>query len=583
MTSFRTLTHDQLYLALLTKEKIKPLSRWEGNFSKKQIRALKYFGLKTRLVRRFPANRKAVYEVIFSLNPEYLLEYLNAFQDTKLENTRQNIIREGTLFGYPECCVKNFADNGYTKNQLTIEEQKILFHWACPGCKITPLLLPEYQRIYKQASDLCKTPHYYSKKVMAAFSLSAVFTLLSGSGNIQNNHVLPVNDDISNSHLTLTESVLLGHLTEIENEAPAYNEPCRYRRIIDSLPVINDQEQIPDNSCYVIEHLMRGNIECPICAELINMGYIKLINPMDHLIMEIPYIALHFMHYNSFSYGDSINSQRVDIPLLKRILAPLDTSHLSIKTAYDNDNDGLTDSTEIYWNFNNNITDSNDNELDDGAEAADSLIRRISSLPLADNTKNLPEEEPYICYHLTYGVETCNICGAILNMGYIEITNPLINEQITFPIIGLHYLAHGRFSYSGTSNQGQIDILQLIRVLGTQLTPLKIQHIKQTAHSQFSVYPTPFHESTTISFNTTTSSHVKLTIYNILGEEVKILFDGDRQAGAYEFVWDGTDENGHPMPAGIYLCNLEILEPGYSNADKYTQKLLETRRTMLIR
>jgi flagellar hook assembly protein FlgD len=52
------------------------------------------------------------------------------------------------------------------------------------------------------------------------------------------------------------------------------------------------------------------------------------------------------------------------------------------------------------------------------------------------------------------------------------------------------------------------------------------------------------------------SGQVRLTIYSILGSEVKTLQDGFRQAGTIQYTWDGTDRDNHKVPSGVYFYKL---------------------------
>ena len=58
------------------------------------------------------------------------------------------IVYEGFLFGYPPCCVNEYIRHPYTQNGFTTEQQKILFHWACKNCEVTPFILPVYQNTH---------------------------------------------------------------------------------------------------------------------------------------------------------------------------------------------------------------------------------------------------------------------------------------------------------------------------------------------------------------------------------------------------------------------------------------------------
>ena len=74
-------------------------------------------------------------------------------------------------------------------------------------------------------------------------------------------------------------------------------------------------------------------------------------------------------------------------------------------------------------------------------------------------------------------------------------------------------------------------------------------------------YPNPFNPSTTIEFKVHKAGHMTLTIYNILGQRVKVLVD--RKIDAYETgrlmteTWDGTDEYGRRVASGVYIYRIQ--------------------------
>ncbi len=70
-------------------------------------------------------------------------------------------------------------------------------------------------------------------------------------------------------------------------------------------------------------------------------------------------------------------------------------------------------------------------------------------------------------------------------------------------------------------------------------------------------YPNPFNPTTEISFTIPNKTELKLIIYNILGEEVRLLADKQFTAGSYTIMWDGTDNNRGKVTSGIYLYALE--------------------------
>ena len=82
-------------------------------------------------------------------------------------------------------------------------------------------------------------------------------------------------------------------------------------------------------------------------------------------------------------------------------------------------------------------------------------------------------------------------------------------------------------------------------------------------------YPNPLHQgAANIRYALAKPGRTTLKIYNILGEEVKMLVDEYRLAGRFNNPWFGDDNNNQPVSNGIYLCQLE------SGAYKATQKII---------
>ena len=72
----------------------------------------------------------------------------------------------------------------------------------------------------------------------------------------------------------------------------------------------------------------------------------------------------------------------------------------------------------------------------------------------------------------------------------------------------------------------------------------------------FQNYPNPFNPSTNIRFSVPELSHVRLTIYNLLGEQVRTLFAGQMDRGTKSIEWDGRDDSGLILPSGVYLYQM---------------------------
>ena len=70
-------------------------------------------------------------------------------------------------------------------------------------------------------------------------------------------------------------------------------------------------------------------------------------------------------------------------------------------------------------------------------------------------------------------------------------------------------------------------------------------------------YPNPFNPSTQIRYDLPCASNVQLSIYNIVGQEVRVLSRGQQGAGHYQQEWDGCTETGQPVTSGLYFYRLQ--------------------------
>lgn len=90
---------------------------------------------------------------------------------------------------------------------------------------------------------------------------------------------------------------------------------------------------------------------------------------------------------------------------------------------------------------------------------------------------------------------------------------------------------------------------------------------------QFSLgqnYPNPFNPETRIDYQVPQAMHVNLTIYNMLGQQIKVLANGYQAAGSHRLVWDATDNNGIKVPSGVYIYQLNA------------EAKIETRKMILL-
>ena len=68
--------------------------------------------------------------------------------------------------------------------------------------------------------------------------------------------------------------------------------------------------------------------------------------------------------------------------------------------------------------------------------------------------------------------------------------------------------------------------------------------------------PNPFNPVTTIKFSLGDESHVILRVFNVLGQSISTLVDGELPAGEHRVKWNSKDDFGNDVPGGLYLCHL---------------------------
>lgn len=83
-------------------------------------------------------------------------------------------------------------------------------------------------------------------------------------------------------------------------------------------------------------------------------------------------------------------------------------------------------------------------------------------------------------------------------------------------------------------------------------------------------YPNPFNATTTIHYDLTQATRVRLDIYNGVGQRVRTLVDAHQAPGHYAVEWDTTDQYGQPGATGIYFMRLKA-EP---NPVQWKKRLL---------
>ncbi|MCP4583719.1 MAG: T9SS type A sorting domain-containing protein [candidate division Zixibacteria bacterium] len=101
------------------------------------------------------------------------------------------------------------------------------------------------------------------------------------------------------------------------------------------------------------------------------------------------------------------------------------------------------------------------------------------------------------------------------------------------------------------------DILQAAKIKLTDFpTSIEEDGKLPTSFSLDQNYPNPFNAGTEIRYSTTEEGQVELAIYDLLGQKIRNLVNGNQQPGNHQVLWDGSDSDGRTVSSGVYFYRL---------------------------
>ena len=88
-------------------------------------------------------------------------------------------------------------------------------------------------------------------------------------------------------------------------------------------------------------------------------------------------------------------------------------------------------------------------------------------------------------------------------------------------------------------------------------------------------YPNPFNPQTEIEYELPEAANVRLTVYNLLGQELSTIVDNQQEAGFHKATWFGRNNNGQSLASGVYIYKLTANSP--------TRSFEQVRKMVLLR
>ena len=90
-----------------------------------------------------------------------------------------------------------------------------------------------------------------------------------------------------------------------------------------------------------------------------------------------------------------------------------------------------------------------------------------------------------------------------------------------------------------------------------------------SSYKLYQNYPNPFNPETTISYDLPEISNVNIEIFNVLGQRVATLIDGQQTAGFKSIAWRGQNNQGGMVSSGMYIYKITV--EGRQSGEKFVE------------
>jgi endoglucanase len=177
----------------------------------------------------------------------------------------------------------------------------------------------------------------------------------------------------------------------------------------------------------------------------------------------------------------------------------------------------------------------------------------------------------------------CQPVPYLLVGGPNQVDNPDISEypaRCYEDIADPDYYYYGNYTLNETSVNIQASLIVLAGYFSTGGVATGVEESAPAAEDCGDswcdapldpVCPNPFTQQTTVSYELSGSGRVRLAVFDVAGRYVRTLVDSRRDEGRHAVTWDGRDEHGRAVAAGVYFVRLSAA------GEAETQKIVKLR------
>ena len=153
--------------------------------------------------------------------------------------------------------------------------------------------------------------------------------------------------------------------------------------------------------------------------------------------------------------------------------------------------------------------------------------------------------------HIWFYAMVADECHAI-SWGAIANTSIISDTIVTFIAYPEALNCHNQPDYCIDGDTLTFEVPIVVQVVSAEPEPFTPEEFSLRQN-----YPNPFNPVTTLRYDLPENGHVNITIYDMLGREVKTLINQTQDAGYRSIIWDATNDYGKPVSAGIYLYQIQ--------------------------
>jgi hypothetical protein len=118
----------------------------------------------------------------------------------------------------------------------------------------------------------------------------------------------------------------------------------------------------------------------------------------------------------------------------------------------------------------------------------------------------------------------------------------------------------------------------VVRIQKLQLQPTTdAPEVVPTTRGLSANHPNPFALTTQIHYRLPSTGHVRLSIYDVTGRQVKQLVNEEQPGGSYLAIWDATDADGSPVTSGVYFYALSVDGDGTEARFREVKRMIVSR------